>query len=148
MSVSLETEEVVIAGAVDDVGPGSTPNKSLADRERDGECVVTRKVWCERSEWTLETRETHFCLASPTDAPASFRTSRAQLRWIARFEFTASAERGGGRRAERKVEWRMPVEMSGAHASGLGARGTARGVPAGWDGARASMTRESSLLAM
>ena len=148
VSVSLETEEVVVAGAVYDVGPGSTPNKSLADRERDGECVVTRKVWCERSEWTLETRETHLCLASPTDAPASFRTSRAQLRWIARFEFTASAERGGGRRAERKVEWRMPVEMSGAHASGLGARGTARGVPAGWDGARASMTRESSLLAM
>ena len=99
----------------------------------------------------MDTRETHFCLASPTDAPASFRTSRAQLRWIARFEFTASAELGGGggRRVERKVEWRMPVEMSGAHASGLGARvGTARGVPAGWDGARGSMTRESSLLAL
>ena len=110
MSVSLETEEVVVAScADDDVGPGSPPVKSLEDRERDGECVVTRKVWCERSEWTLDTRETHFCLASPTDAPASFRTSRAQLRWIARFEFTASAERGGGRRAERKVEWRMPV---------------------------------------
>lgn len=150
VSVSLETEEVVVHSAVDDLRPGSPPVKSLEDRERDGECVVTRKVWCERSEWTSNTRETHFCLASPTDAPASFRTSRAQLRWIARFEFTASAELGGGgRRVERKVEWRMPVEMSGAHALGLGARvGTARGVPAGWDGARGSMTRESSLLAL
>ena len=140
MSVSLETEEVVVHSAVDDVGPGTSPPvKSLEDRERDGECVVTRKVWCERSEWTLDTRETHFCLASPTDAPASFRTSRAQLRWIARFEFTASAELGGGggRRVERKVEWRMPVEMRGrtrrGWGRGLGRRGafprvgTARG---------------------
>ena len=153
MSVSLETEEVVIAG---DLTDGESKSKSLEEREKDGECAVTRKVWAECSEWTGDTETTHFCLASPLDAPASFRTSRATLRWIARFEFIASIEaesgyeprKTSGRGGERKLEWVMPLEMSGAFASAVRARGVSQSVSTVDDSGRAGvMARESSLLA-
>ena len=153
VSVSLETEEVVIAG---DLTDGESKSKSLEEREKDGECAVTRKVWAECSEWTGDTETTHFCLASPLDAPASFRTSRATLRWIARFEFIASIEaesgdeprKTSGRGRERKLEWVMPLEMSGAFASAVRARGVSQSVSTVGDPGRAGvMARESSLLA-
>jgi len=153
VSVSLETEEVVIAG---DLTDGESKSKSLEEREKDGECAVTRKVWAECSEWTGDTETTHFCLASPLDAPASFRTSRATLRWIARFEFIASIEaesgyeprKTSGRGGERKLEWVMPLEMSGAFASAVRARGVSQSVSTVDDSGRAGvMARESSLLA-
>ena len=153
VSVSLETEEVVIAG---DITDGESKSKSLEEREKDGECAVTRKVWAECSEWTGDTETTHFCLASPLDAPASFRTSRATLRWIARFEFIASIEaesryeprKTSGKGRERKLEWVMPLEMSGAFASAVRARGVSQSVSTLDDSGRAGViARESSLLA-
>lgn len=49
-------------------------------------------MWDEWSELTPDTVLTHFQFSIPLDAPPSFATPAAQLRWLLRFRFTAQVQ--------------------------------------------------------
>ena len=53
--------------------------------------TTIRKVYDEHQELTADLTLTHFLLAIPLDAPASFSTHLVTLSWLLRFEFTTSS---------------------------------------------------------
>ena len=79
-----------------------------------------RRVFDEHLELTGDTGCTHFLFTIPIDAAASFQTPLVQLRWLLRFQFTASVPpRGAGAGADwsplqGKVEqltWALPITV-------------------------------------
>lgn len=57
-----------------------------------------RRVYDEHLELTGDTACTHFVFTIPPEAAATFQTPLLQLRWVLRFQFTASSPvpAGGG----------------------------------------------------
>lgn len=76
MLILLETEEVVEA-----------PWRRQVQSSGTG---AIRRVYDEHLEVTADTSCTHFLFTIPPDAAASFQTPLVQLRWLLRFQFTAS----------------------------------------------------------
>jgi hypothetical protein len=165
---SLETREAVDVRSKRGEGMGP---EGLEAAEAAGEALILPKVWAETTEHTAGTLRTHFSLATPPEAPPTFRAARVALRWVLRFEFWVAPADGDGRRDgnrdredARKVEWTMPVEMASAapRASACGSAAAARerarrahragggtgdeGV--GEEGDGRGMVRESSLFAI
>lgn len=113
--VLLETEEAV------------APRWQPAPRPGGG---VIRKVWDEWSELTPDTVLTHFLFSIPLDAPPSFATPAAQLRWLLRFRFTAQAAApasgggwglrlgGGGAPAPEQITWTLPLTVRAPGSTG------------------------------
>ena len=170
---SLETRETVDVRSKRGEGMGP---EGLEAAEAAGEALVLPKVWAETTEHTAGTLRTHFSLATPLEAPPTFRTARVALRWVLRFEFWAAPADGDGtrdgnrdRNRDRgdamKVEWTMPVEMASAaprasaHGTAAAARERARRAAnragggtgdegVGEEGDGRGMVRESSLFAI
>jgi hypothetical protein len=80
-----------------------------------------RRVYDEHAEVTADTACTHFLFTIPPDASASFQTPLLQLRWLLRFQFTASLPTAGAAPAggdwsplQGRVEqltWALPVTV-------------------------------------
>ncbi|KAL4857998.1 Suppressor of tumorigenicity 14 [Chlorella vulgaris] len=79
--ILLETEEVVEA-----------PWRRQVQSSGTG---AIRRVYDEHLEVTADTSCTHFLFTIPPDAAASFQTPLVQLRWLLRFQFTASMAPAG-----------------------------------------------------
>ena len=103
--ILLETEEVV--------------EQPWRRQVKGGGSGAIRRVYDEHLELTPDTGCTHFVFSLPPDAAASFATPLLQLRWVLRFQFTASAPppRAHGRdwaplagRLEQ-LTWALPVTV-------------------------------------
>ncbi|KAK9844480.1 hypothetical protein WJX74_003029 [Apatococcus lobatus] len=75
-----------------------------------------RKVYDEHQELTPDTLLTHFMFSLPMDAPASFANPVLSLRWVLRFEFTASFlpaqsawSLSAPSRTTEQISWALPV---------------------------------------
>ena len=103
-SASLETRELVARDGVSEPR-GRTP---LEAAEARGDVAVVPKAWAESPAVVVaDLSRASFALTPPADAPPSFETPRAALRWTLRFEFTFYAgegEGGGGGRRRRRRE--------------------------------------------
>lgn len=112
--ILLETEETVEQPwrrQVQGGGGGSGANGGSA----------IRRVYDEHLEVTADTACTHFLFTIPPDAAATFQTPLLQLRWLLRFQFTASLPAVGGGPAggdwsplQGRVEqltWALPVTV-------------------------------------
>ena len=67
-------------------------------------------VYDEQVELTSDTLCTHFMFTVPSDAPAVFATPLVALRWVVRFQFTATLR--GGTSVNGKIDqltWPMPL---------------------------------------
>lgn len=74
--ILLETEEVV--------------EQPWRRQAKGGGSGAIRRIHDEHLELTADTGCTHFVFTLPPDAAASFQTPLLQLRWLLRFQFTAS----------------------------------------------------------
>jgi hypothetical protein len=103
--VLLETEEVVDASWRRPVQGGGG---------------AVRRVYDEHLEVTADTACTHFLFTIPPDAAASFQTPLVSLRWLLRFQFTASLPHAGLAQREEwsplqgrleQLTWALPVTV-------------------------------------
>ena len=115
--ILLETEEVVEQPwrrQVQGGGGGAAANGGSS-----GSAI--RRVYDEHVEVTADTACTHFLFTIPPDAAASFQTPLLQLRWLLRFQFTATLPAPGASLAgfdwsplQGRVEqltWSLPVTV-------------------------------------
>ncbi len=157
-SASLETRELVARDGISEPR-GRTP---LEAAEARGDVAVVPKAWAESPAVVVaDLSRASFALTPPADAPPSFETPRAALRWTLRFEFTFYAGEGEGGRgaaaATTRAEWAVPIDVRGGGAEwGEGEAGEVSGwfdfEPGGGggedEGGRGSLPRDSSLVAM
>ena len=123
-SASLETRELVARDGVSEPR-GRTP---LEAAEARGDVAVVPKAWAESPAVVVaDLSRASFALTPPADAPPSFETPRAALRWTLRFEFTFYAgegEGGGGAAATtREPSGRCRSTCAGGGRSGGRKRG-------------------------